>query len=593
MKKTLSILLTVILLLSCVSCTVTAANTSDDITTTSLTADDTISQLTLFGYQFNDDGFAYQQRENGTIEIGGYIGTEENLVFPDTINDIPVTMVRLMYSSDELKSRVKAITIPESVTNMEFLNTYQFDNLETVYFNAINCYETAVNCSKAFANHPKIDTIYIGDKVEIIPQGLCQETCITHIELPDSLREIKPNAFMRCNYLEQIVIPDHVTVLGEKAFYGCDRLKNAVIGDGVTDIGLKTFYYSNQLESVSFGAGVENIGESAFELCSVLKMIDTKNIKTIGQYAFKKCSALEHAELREGLTEIGESAFVDCTEMTEATLPDTLTDLGSYAFLNCYKLTSVVIPDGVTTVPSMCFAYCKSAAEVIVPETVSYIGKWAFLDTAWYNSQPDGEIYINNILYTYKGEMPESYVCEVKKGTESISPSAFESQSNLVGVSIPEGVQSVGQFAFVYCPELRSVSLPSSLFKIGIGAFGYVANPKNPSKYVKVDGFTVYGYIDSGAQKYAESGKFAFVPISETGDPLCLGDVDEDGDTSIVDATWIQRANVQMQIPIAEIVMLTCGDVDGDGEATVIDATLVQRYDSYLATPYPIGKPLT
>ena len=594
MKRTISMLIAVILMISCVSYSAAAADASDSISTTSLTIDDTVTQLTLFNaYQFDDNGFAYHLRENGTIEIGGYIGKEENLVFPDAINNIPVTMVGLKYPAEEIKSRVKSITIPESVTNIEFLNTYQFDNLETVFFNAVNCYETAVNATAAFANHSKLDTVFIGDKVEIIPQGLCQASCITYIELPDSLKEIKHNAFMRCNYLEQIVIPDHVTMLGEEAFYGCDRLKNAVIGNGVTDIGLKTFYYADQLESVSFGTGVEKIGESAFEMCSALKTIDTKSIKTIGKYAFKKCSALERADLREGLTEIGESAFVDCTELTEATLPDTLTDLGSYAFLNCSKLASVVIPDGVTTVPSMCFAFCKAASEVIVPETVNYIGKWAFLDTAWYQSQPDGETYINNILYTYKGEMPGDYVCSVKEGTESISPSAFESQSNLISLSIPEGVQRVGQFAFVYCPELKSVSLPRSLSKIDIGAFGYVANPKNPNKYVKVDGFTIYGYIGSGAQKYAEKGKYTFVPISDTGDPLGLGDVDEDGDTTILDATWIQRGNVQMQIPMAEEVLQTCGDVDGDGETTVIDATLIQRYDSKIATPYPIGKPLT
>ncbi|WP_407384311.1 RICIN domain-containing protein [Ruminococcus sp.] len=71
-----------------------------------------------------------------------------------------------------------------------------------------------------------------------------------------------------------------------------------------------------------------------------------------------------------------------------------------------------------------------------------------------------------------------------------------------------------------------------------------------------------------------------------------LGDVDVDGEVSIVDATYIQRYNVQLNITIKEKTLLKCGDIDGDGEVSVVDATFIQRYDTMIETPYPIGKPI-
>ncbi len=36
--------------------------------------------------------------------------------------------------------------------------------------------------------------------------------------------------------------------------------------------------------------------------------------------------------------------------------------------------------------------------------------------------------------------------------------------------------------------------------------------------------------------------------------------------------------------------MITRGDVDGDGELTILDATYIMRYLARQTTPYPIGE---
>ena len=72
-----------------------------------------------------------------------------------------------------------------------------------------------------------------------------------------------------------------------------------------------------------------------------------------------------------------------------------------------------------------------------------------------------------------------------------------------------------------------------------------------------------------------------------------LGDVDGDGEATIIDATYIQRYNVNMQIPITEETLKKCGDVDGDGEVSVIDATFIQRFEARIPTPYLVGEPIS
>ena len=69
-----------------------------------------------------------------------------------------------------------------------------------------------------------------------------------------------------------------------------------------------------------------------------------------------------------------------------------------------------------------------------------------------------------------------------------------------------------------------------------------------------------------------------------------LGDANLDGDIDVVDATWIQRADV-MIITLSE-EEAAAGDVDRDGEADVIDATWIQRWIVGLPAPAGIGKPI-
>lgn len=67
-----------------------------------------------------------------------------------------------------------------------------------------------------------------------------------------------------------------------------------------------------------------------------------------------------------------------------------------------------------------------------------------------------------------------------------------------------------------------------------------------------------------------------------------LGDVDNDGDVEIRDATWIQRHVTKEEMPFT--ISKTTADVDVDGNITVMDATVIQYYLANMKTAYKIGE---
>ena len=69
-----------------------------------------------------------------------------------------------------------------------------------------------------------------------------------------------------------------------------------------------------------------------------------------------------------------------------------------------------------------------------------------------------------------------------------------------------------------------------------------------------------------------------------------LGDVDNDGSVTVLDATTIQKA-------LASLLTLDeesrkAADVDGDDSMSIIDATAIQKWLASIAVPYAIGEPM-
>ncbi len=267
------------------------------------------------------------------------------------------------------------------------------------------------------------------------------------------------------------------------------------------------------------------------------------------------------------VTEIGMFAFQNCTSITNVTVPNTVTYIEGYAFFDCTSLTSVTIPNSVTTIGTCAFNGCSSLTSVAIPDTVTYIGGYAFLGTAWYNSQPDGLVYLNNILCGYKGDnmgdittlnlksttkvigdfalsgleslktitIPDTvthigmnafYGCTsltsvtIPNSVIEIGNVAFSECDSLTNVTIPDSVTEIGYKAFFDCRLLKKVTIPSSVKVIGEKAFGYTINSNYEDE--RILDFTIQGYKGTTAETYANENGFKFVALKDTVNPTSI-----------------------------------------------------------------------
>jgi hypothetical protein len=141
---------------------------------------------------------------------------------------------------------------------------------------------------------------------------------------------------------------------------------------------------------------------------------------------------------------------------------------------------SITIPDSVqynsnyykvTSIDDYAFYDCVELTSMTIPNSVISIGNRAFFGTPYFNNMLDGLVYINNILYIYKGTMPANTSISIQTGTVSISDHAFYDCSGLTSITIPNSVTYIGDSAFTYCTSLTSINIPNNVTSIRSGVF--------------------------------------------------------------------------------------------------------------------------
>lgn len=146
------------------------------------------------------------------------------------------------------------------------------------------------------------------------------------------------------------------------------------------------------------------------------------------------------------------------------------------AFMGCTDITSIEVPNSVTEIGDYAFNGCTNLFSIKIPLSVVSIGHDAFSGTGWYNNHEDGLVYVSNVMYKYKGTMPQGTSVNIKDGTVSISAGAFDNCAGLVAVEFPTSIISIGGSAFSNCYGLTSVRIPENVSSIYGWAFNNCIN---------------------------------------------------------------------------------------------------------------------
>ena len=266
-----------------------------------------------------------------------------------------------------------------------------------------------------------------------------------------------------------------------------------------------------------YGINVTALDENLFKSnITIQSVVIPDTVTSIGGYAFHGCTSLADVSLPKGLTRIETNTFRYCTSLTRITLPDSLNVISSYAFAGCINLSSVDIPDTVTSIGEYAFDACADLTDVKMSKNLNYLGGKAFRDTPWLSSFTDEYVIIgNSVLLKWNGY---SSVADIPYGVTMVVD-AFEDNSFVETVNIPNSVNRLGAYAFSGAVNLKNIVIPDSVTRIDGSSFLNCRSLR--SIHIPDSVQYINGSAFRGCEKLAE---FIFPPKVETINSYVLAD---------------------------------------------------------------------
>lgn len=218
-----------------------------------------------------------------------------------------------------------------------------------------------------------------------------------------------------------------------------------------------------------------------------------------------------------------------------------ITAIGTNAFSNNTTLNSIKINTPIISVKSFAFLNCTNLETVTLSSTVNVIGTGAFSGCS--------SLETINIEDT---------------SISSVNSSAFSNCSSLSEVILPDTVESIKSYAFADCDNLVKITIPASVTSIDAIAFS------------NSDNVVIYCYTNSTAHTYAVDNDIEYVLLDYV-ETYILGDADNDGIVSVLDATEVQRLLAEL-ITDEDGKIQIRGNVDCDEVLDITDATAIQRF---------------
>lgn len=378
------------------------------------------------------ENFHYQIINGGNaVEITGCSGLNNDIVVPDSIEGIPVTIIG-EHAFAECRL-IHSIILPNTLKHIGENAFYGCANITTLTIP--NGVESIGDF--AFGNCRALTTCTIGSNVSLIGS----------------------DAFHYCRSLINIFVDDDNSIYSDiDGVLLCDNNTNLVqypigrtgvytIPDCVSIIGYRAFYYST-LTSIILSDNITRIEQFSFSSCfSLISVMIPSKVNYLGDFAFVLCKNLTSVTIEYGLTEIGSHAFIGCISLSSVMLPDSLEFISGHVFQGCSNLTSIVIPDKVTHIGEGAFSDCTLLTNLVLSQNLIHIEAGAFSGCTNLTSL----LIPDNVMYIHTG--------------------AFYRCTSLVTVTIPNMITFVGEESFKDCISLTTVIIGDNVLTIGNGAF--------------------------------------------------------------------------------------------------------------------------
>ena len=421
--------------------------------------------------------------------ITGYHGYEKNLIIPSEYSDVPVG--RIYSNAFANNSEFVSVTLPESLTRIG--------------------YDAFINC-----------------------------TNLREITIPKSVKSIGENAFgYYYQHGDADIVPHKVTNFTIKGYMNTEAERYAK-ENGFNFISLGTvspYKYDvyNDDEDDDYGCGYITDYYGCEENVIIPNIIDNINMIAIDSEAFYNNLYIKNVTIPNGIVRIHEDAFYNCHNLKTITVPSSVEYISNYAFGyymedgydDGYFTKPVEIPNftikGYTN--SSAERYAKNNGFKFVSTGTSPAYDYQINDDdntisiTKYNGNEENVIIPSTIDGKKVTSIDRRAFSDVKSLKKVVIPStvtnigyeAFDYCINLTNVTIPDSVKGVEKYAFYNCKNLKEVTIPKSVTSLSDVAFGYT--PDSDGMESKVENFTIKGYTNSVAEKYASENGLKFVSI--------------------------------------------------------------------------------
>ena len=417
---------------------------------------------------------------------------------------VVLTLVPMLFACDE-SSPSKPPVLSQTIEGMDDFNYFANDNavllLSPKDINAKSLTVPACVTSisdGAFEGCNALEEVKFEKNSKLAEVKACAfRNCISlkNIQLPSSVKKIGNRAFSGCVALEKAEYnASGIKEFGTAVFENCKNLKSVVVPSVVSEVTNKDFAGCDALEEVTFLDGVTKIGNDAFNGKPIGRIVLSQTLQSIGDRAFKGNKLSGLISFPESLTSIGNEAFSG-HGFAGIGLPWTVTSIGQNAFScgekanleylivpfagktkNSGNLIDVFSENGLSNLKQLYInggtingASLKGLGNVgLFASGEVEIEAGSLDETQWYKSQPDGIVYIGEILYGYKGSISQSYaLLKIKEGTTKILDYAFANAK----ISDFGEAEILGGGGYMKFGGYLAVELPSTLKSIGKQVF--------------------------------------------------------------------------------------------------------------------------
>ena len=428
-----------------------------------------------------------------------------------------------------------------------------------------------------------------GKKVGAIGHIAFLSNSIEVVNIPNTVTVLSYECFYKCGNLREINIPESVSEIGGVPVTECPSVEKINVSeknnyyrsvDGVLfskDMSQLIYYPSNKagdsykvpdevkefspcadngafnynqnLKSVTLNANINlsswNFPRSSFAYASKLEAIyvDSKNPYLTSDngilYSKDKTILVSYPANRsqtryvmpDNVRRMSENAFYGAKNLKEIQLSKKLEIrvYGVQFFLGCRNLESISIPesnndfytvdgvlfrrrdyDGLDNPSLISYPQNKKDSKYEVSTTVKSIGVSAFEGNTNLSTViiPDNVEEINGSAFKDCTSLSKVVL---PSNLKEITYWTFNNCSSLTDIDIPASVTTVGVSAFLNCSSLKNVTIPSNVTKIVFYAFGYSSDISDHNvDYQKINDFKIYCYPGTAGEQYAKDNGFAY-----------------------------------------------------------------------------------